>query len=194
MDFKKLNEELQKLLEDKRTYEKFCDLDVSRTNMERHIGKDEKGYAIFAWDRTSQKFDGRYNYDWVRRSPYFQSEEEVIQWFADGLLKHTDMDDIIEGWKDGSFEIYDDRLIKLLNLDNIKAGKYESPSIWPTGEFKDRLVPTYLTMPEGPQRNNARREYIRIHGKPSELEESLQYSVNRILEKINTEDDLEMDK
>ena len=195
MNIKQLNEKIEKLLlEDKPTYKKFCDLDVSRTNMERHIGKDENGYAIFAWDRTSQKFDGRYNYDWVRRSPYFQSEEDAIQWFADGLLKHTDMDDIIEGWKDGSFEIYDDRLIKLLNLDNIKAGKYESPSIWPTGEFKDRLVPTYLTMPKGPQRNNARREYIRIHGKPSELEESLQYSANRILEKINTEDELEMDK
>jgi len=157
----------------------LCNLYVSK-DMERHLGKDENGYAIFAWDKI-QKFGGTFKCDWVRHSPYFPSEEKVIQWYADGLLEHIGMKDIIEDWKDGEFKIYDERLLKLLKLDDIEPGKYKkdkpSTSIWPSGEVKDRLVPTYLTMPKGPQRNNARREYIKQHGKPSELEESLNEKV-----------------
>lgn len=184
MNFKKLNEELKQYLEsslpDISKMDKICDLDKHYIESGRYIGRRNGKWNIYKYARTSQKFNGDWNYDYKATSPDFDTYDEAIEWFANDLLKYNSEEDLYDCIKEGSFVIYDDKLNAQLGTTGIKAGKLDTSLRFPTGTNKGiDPVPQYMLEPNKAKANNLRRDYIKTHGKPYE---SVTESVNRILQ------------
>lgn len=178
MNFKKLNEELEKLLESEYSnYEEFekidklCDLDKHLIESGNYLGLKDSMWGIYTNETTSQKFDGSWNWGYRLISPKFEEALDAIDWLAQDLLSANTREDLITNIKEGSFKIYDQNLKKILGFENEEEGHLNTNPKWPTGNNKGiDPVPSYMLEPNRPKANNLRRDYIITHGKPSSYE------------------------
>ena len=173
MSIKQLKEELEKFIESNlpefQKMDKLCDLDKHLSESGRYIGMKDSKYGIYRYVRTTQKFDGSWNYDYKLISPEFNKEQEAIEWFANDLLDKNSEEDLYSCIKEGSFVIYDAKLNAQLGTTNIKSGKLNTNPKFPTGDNKGiDPVPNYMLEPNKAKANNLRRDYIKTHGKTYE--------------------------
>lgn len=172
MDFKKLNEELKKFIESNlpefQKMDKLCDLDKHLSESGRYIGMKDSKYGIYRYVRTTQKFDGSWNYDYKLISPEFDEELDAIDWLAQDLLSNNSKQDFIDCIKEGSFKIYNDNLKTIMELD-VEEGTLNTNPKFPTGDNKGiDPVPNYMLEPNKAKANNLRRDYVQTHGRPYE--------------------------
>lgn len=171
MDFKSLNEQLNTFLESilpqMQKMDKLCDLDKHITESGRYIGMKDSKYGIYKYDRTSQKFDGSWNYDYELISPEFDEELDAIDYLAQDLLSNNTKEDLEDCVKEGSFKIYNDNLKTILDI-NVEEGTLNTNPKFPTDNKGIDPLPNYMLEPNKAKSNNLRREYIQTHGKPYE--------------------------
>ena len=180
MDFKKLTEQLEKFIESNspefQKMDKLCDLDKHLSESGRYIGMKDSKYGIYKYTRTTQKFDGSWNYDYKLISPEFDEELDAIDWLAQDLLSNNSKQDFIDCIKEGSFKIYNDNLKTIMELD-VEEGTLNTNPKFPTGDNKGiDPVPNYMLEPNKAIANNLKRQYVQTHGKTYE-------SLNKELEK-----------
>ena len=173
MDFKSLNEQLNKFIESNlsefQKMDKICDLDKHLSESGRYIGMKDSKYGIYRYVRTTQKFNGSWNYDYKLISPEFDEQLDAIDWLATELMVRPGLDAVEECIKDGSCKIYDENLKKILGVENTEEGKLDTNPKFPTGDNKGiDPLPNYMLEPNKAKANNLRREYIQSHGKPYE--------------------------
>jgi hypothetical protein len=173
MDFKKLNEKLEKYIESNITefakLDKLCDLDKHLSESGRYIGLKNSKYGIYRYVRTTQKFNGSWNYDYKLISPEFTSEQEAVKWFAEDLLNNNGEETLYTCIKEGSLKIYSDKLNAQLGTTNINAGTLKTSLRFPSGDNKGiEPLPNYKLEPNKAKANNLRRDYIQTHGKAYE--------------------------
>ena len=191
----RVNEKLKKCVESNlsqfQKIDKLCDLDKHLSESGRYIGMKDSKYGIYRYERTTQKFNGSWNYDYKLISPEFAEELDAIDWLAQDLLSNNSKQDFIDCIKDGSFKIYNDNLKTIMDLD-VEEGTLNNNPKFPTGDNKGiDPIPNYMLEPNKAKANNLKRQYMQTHGKTYE---SLNKELEKFVEKINTEDELEMDK
>ena len=144
--------------------DKICDLDKHYSESGRYIGLKNSKWNIYKYARTSQKFNGAWNYDYKPISPDFNTYDEAIEWFANDLLSNNTEEDLYDCIKEGSFVIYDDKLNAQLGTTNIKKGKLDTSLKFPSGKSKGiDPLPQYMLEPNKAKANNLRREYMQTH-------------------------------
>ena len=172
MNFKQLNEQLKTFLESNlpefQKMDKLCDLDKHLSESGRYIGMKDSKYGIYRYTRTTQKFNGSWNYDYKLISPEFDEELDAIDWLAQDLLSRNSKQDFIDCIEEGSFKIYNDNLKTIMELD-VEEGTLNTNPKFPTGDNKGiDPVPNYMLEPNKAKANNLRREYVQTHGKTYE--------------------------
>lgn len=177
MNIKKLNKNLQKLIESEPDIgPALINNNTDTFHDEIYLGTEDGKYGIYKELNDRIRRDGTPVWTMTRISrKLFDSEREAKEWLAKYLL-NNDRKETIENYiKNGVVIIYDNDLKSILGLENVQPGKrVPEPSL---GVFSRASVgrsanpvPSYVLMPKGPQRNNARIDYIRLHGKPYENE------------------------
>ena len=100
MNIKQLNKQLEKFIESNITefqkMDKLCDLDKHLSKSGRYIGMKNSKYGIYRYKRTTQKFDGSWDYDYKLISPEFNEELDAIDWLAQDLLSNNSKQDLID--------------------------------------------------------------------------------------------------
>ena len=171
MDFKSLNEQLSKFIESNlpefQKMDKICDLDKHLSESGRYIGMKDSKYGIYKYIRTTQKFNGSWNYDYKLISPEFDEQLDAIDWLAQDLLSNNTKDDLEDCIKEGSFKIYDDNLKTIMELD-VEEGTLNTNPKFPTDNKGIDPVPNYMLEPNKAKANNLRRDYVQTHGNPYE--------------------------
>ena len=169
MDIKELNEQLKAFLESDlpkfQKIDKLCDTDKRYTESGRYLVKKDSKYGIYTYERTTQKFDGSWNYDYKLISPEFNKDKEAIQWLADKFLSLASLEELKEYIEEGSFKIYNDELKQCLGLVDTEEGTWKNSINFPADNKGIDPVPKYMLEPNKAKANNLKREYTQTHGK-----------------------------
>ena len=177
MDFKKLNEELQKFIESEPDIgPALINNDTDSFHDKIYLGTEDGKYGIYKEVNDHIRRDGTPVWSMRRISrKLFDREHEAKEWLAKYLLAYDRKETIGDYIKNGIVIIYDNDLKSILGLEDVQPGeRVPEPSLGvfsrgSVGRSADP-VPSYTLMPKGSQRNNARADYIRLHGKPYENE------------------------
>lgn len=169
MNFKKLNEKLEKFIESNlpnfQKIDKLCDTDKRYTESGRYLIRKDSKYGIYIYKRTTQKFNGSWNYDYKLISPEFNKDKEAIQWLADKFLSLASLEELKEYIEEGSFKIYNNELKQCLGLLDTEEGTWKTSINFPSHNKGIDPVPNYMLEPNKAKANNLKRDYIQTHGK-----------------------------
>lgn len=169
MNFKKLNEKLEKFIESNlpnfQKIDKLCDTDKRYTESGRYLVRKDSKYGIYIYERTIQKFNGSWNYDYKLISPEFNKDKEAIQWLADKFLSLASLEELKEYIEEGSFKIYNNELKQCLGLLDTEEGTWKTSINFPSHNKGIDPVPNYMLEPNKAKANNLKRDYIQTHGK-----------------------------
>ena len=177
MNIKELNKNLQGLIESEPELgPALINNDTDTFHDKIYLGTEDGKYGIYKELNDHIRRDGTPVWSMRRISrKLFDSEREAKEWLAKYLLNYDRKETIEDYIKNGIVIIYDNDLKSILGLQDVQPGKRApEPSLGvfsrgSVGRSADP-VPSYVLMPKGPQRNNARADYIKLHGKPYENE------------------------
>ena len=184
MNIKKLNKDIQKLVESEPDIGPvLINNDTDSFHDEIYLGTEDGKYGIYKELNDDIRRDGTPVWSMRRISrKLFDSEREAKEWLAKYLLNYDRKETIENYIKNGIVIIYDNDLKSILGLEDVQPGKRApEPSLGifsrgSVGRSADP-VPSYALMPKGPQRNIAKRDYMKLYGKPYEYENFKQLNI-----------------
>lgn len=172
MSIKKLTKRLKAILEESELniIECIANLDTDRSDTRFYVGEMDGKYSIYEYDIVRIKLNGDPVWSYRKISELFNSMDEAIRWFADYILEDNSVETIRSAVANGNTGIYNDQLKSLLGITQVGKKRRQSMFLDRGSSNKLMPVPDYMRMSKGAQRNVARNNYMRIHGKSYEDE------------------------